>query len=153
MATDARYRMKAYLDANINNANLTKDNGTTQVTFAVIYANPPYPLLKEFMAASSPVDLLFCIGEPNSTPILDFDQTPSRYEEHVPIMTRCIDKLGITGTKLKSKAEIELRRVCEANPTGSQIDIGPRQDDDEDTGSTVLYGTKFVPSYVRDTTT
>jgi len=153
MATDARYRMKVYLDTNIVNANLTKDNGTTQVVEAVIYENPPYPILKEFRAASSPVDLLFCIGDPNSTPTLNLDQTPYGYEEHVPIKTRCIDKYGITGTKLKSKAEIELRRILETYSTGSQLSVDSREDDDEDLGSTVLYGTKFVIKYWRDPTT
>lgn len=156
MVQDARQRTKVYLDTYLTAANITKDDGSSLASFAVIFANKYYPLLEEFYASSSPVDVLFCIGEPNSTALTDTDQAPYGYEEHVPIEIVCVDKLGVTGTKMKWTAEAELRRVCEtnplANPLGSQRFLQRIGPNDQDMGSTVLYGVRFVLNYVRDLT-
>lgn len=153
MAEDARYRTRVYLThatTGLNNANLTKDDGSTQVNFIVAYGYPDYPLLKVFKTKG--VDLIFSIGEPNASPILGHNQTPYGYEEHVPIETYCIDKPGITGTKLKWKAEKELRRITETYPTGSQRVLSDRRDNDKRLGSTILYSTQFILNYRRGTT-
>jgi len=150
---DARRRIKAYIDTNARSAQITKDDDSTAATFATIYANPPYPLEKEFRAASTPVFGLYVVGEANSTALLDFDQTPSHYEEHVPVHVCTVDSTACTGTHLKWKMEAELRYVCEQNPTGSQISLERRGDHDRNIGSLWLYDTEFVLSYVRDLTT
>ena len=50
------------------------------------------------------------------------------YEEDVPIEIYCIDKSGITGTKLMWKAERELRHVAETYPEGSRRNLIRRRD-------------------------
>jgi len=96
--------------------------------------------------------VLFCIGEPESIALMDCFQIPYGYEEFVPIEIKCVDKLGVTGTKMKWTAEAELRRVCETYPTGSQRFLKRIGPNDQDLGSTILYGTQFELSYRRDTT-
>lgn len=153
MPEDARYRTKVLLEdatKGLNNANLTKDDDGTEVSFIVCFGNPPYPITRVFLDCD--VDLVFTIAEPTSEPILDTDQTPSHYKERVPIFTFCIDKPGITGTKLKWKAEADLRRINETYPTGSQRAHEERRDNDQRLGPIILYSTKYVLSYVRDTT-
>lgn len=153
MVADARKQTKTFLDTYLTNANLLKDDDVTQVVFVVIYAFPDYPLLREFRAISGvAVDLIYAIGDPNSTPLLGHDQIPHGYMEHVPIYTFCIDKTGITGTKLKWKAEAELRRICETQSTGSQRAVERRGDNDKRLGSTILYSSEFVLKYRRLTT-
>lgn len=156
MVEDARDRTRDYLLGETNPStaldpdNLTKDDGTTLAKYIVVYGNPDYPITRVFK--DKRVDLIFSIGEPTSKPLFDFDQTPYGYEEHVPITTFCIDKTGITGTKLKWKAEAELRRITENYPTGSQRGLERRGDRDERLGSTILYSTEFTLNYRRDTT-
>jgi len=150
MVEDARYRTKVYLDTYLLNANLTKDDGTTQVSFIVAYADPDYPLIRVFNDKA--VDLVFCVGDPNSEAILDSDHYPIGYNEAVPITTFCIDKTGITGTKLKWKAEAELRRVCETYPLGSVRSLEKIGDNDQNLGSTILHSREFTLKYRRDVT-
>lgn len=152
MAEDARYKTKDYLDTNLTAANILKDDAASLAAFAVIFKNPPYPILKEFYADSTPANVLFCIGEPESRVLMDCFQVPYGYEEFVPVEIICVDKIGVTGTKLKWTAEKELRRACEANPTGSQWFVRRIGANDQDLGSTILYGTRFEISYRRDTT-
>lgn len=156
MVEDARARTRDYLLGETNPstallpANLTKDDGTTLAKYIVAYGNPDYPITRVFK--DKRVDLVFSIGEPESTPLMGHDQYAYGYEEHVPIRTYCIDKTGITGTKLKWKAEAELRRITENYPTGSLHGLERRGDRDERLGSTILYSTEFILSYKRDTT-
>lgn len=150
MAEDARYRTKYYLESYIVNANLTKDDDATQISFIVAFGNPDYPITKVFLTKG--VDLVYSIGEPTSEPLLGADQTAYGYTEHVPIRTFCIDKTGITGTKLKWKAERELRRITETYPLGSQRSLERRGDNDKRLGSTILYSTEFILNYRRDIT-
>lgn len=153
MVEDARYRTKVYLThatKGINPSNLTKDDASTLAKYIVAYGNPDYPITRVFK--DKRIDVIFSLGEPDSEPMLNFDQTPYGYEEHVPITTFCIDKTGITGTKLKWKAEAELRRITETYPTGSQRALERRGDNDQRLGSTILYSTQFILNYRRDTT-
>jgi len=152
MAEDARYRTKVFCDTYLTAANILKDDAASQAAFAVIFKEPPYPILKEFYADSTPVNALLCIGEPRSTALLDTDQAPYGYEEHVPIEIKCVDKIGVTGTKLKWTVEAELRRICENNPTGSYRYLEVIDAGDEDIDGTRLYGISTVMSYVRDMT-
>jgi hypothetical protein len=150
MVSDARSRTKVYLDKYLNGSNLTKDDGSS-ASFVVMYANPDYPMVLEFKSPSN-VDLIFAIGEPNSTPMIDSDKSPYGYEEHIPIRICCIDKTGITGTKLKWKAEAELRRVTEVYFLGSLRTMETSRPEDQRLGSTILYSRDFVLNYRRDTT-
>lgn len=123
---------------------------SSQVTFIVAYADPDYPLVRVFN--DKDVDLVFCVGDPNSKVLLDSDHYPIGYDEAVPITTFCIDKTGITGTKLKWKAEAELRRVCETDPEGSLRNLERIGDHDKDLGSTILHSREFTMNYKRDMT-
>ena len=152
MVEDARYRTKVFCDTYLTAANILKDDAASQAAFAVIFKDPPYPILKEFYADSTPANALLCIGESRSTALLDTDQAPYGYEEHVPIRILCVDKIGVTGTKLKWTVEAELRRICENNPTGSYRYLEVIDAGDEDIDGTRLYGINTVMSYVRDTT-
>jgi len=154
MVSDAKSATKTWLTTRIAAANLKKDNDATNAAFAVIYAGVPYPIESEFRASASPVDLLFCVGEPESHPLMTAETVPVPYgyEEHVPIDTYCIDKTGITGAKLKWKAEAELRRVAETYPLGSHRAMERRGDNDVSLGSTMLYSGRFTLVYTRDTT-
>lgn len=156
MVDDARYRTRDYLEGwtnastALNSANLTKDDDSTQVSWITCFGDPPYPMTRVFMDCD--IDLVFNVGEPNSTPLMDCDQAAYGYEEHVPITVFCVDKPGITGTKLKWKAEAELRRICENYPTGSLRGLERRRDNDQRVGSMILYSTEYVLNYRRDTT-
>lgn len=150
MVQDARQRTKVYLETYLSASNLTKDNDSTLAKYIIPFGNPDYPITRVFK--DKRVDLIFSIGEPNSRPLMNFDQTPYGSEEHVPITTFCIDKVGITGTKLKWKAEAELRRITETYPSGSQRSFERRSDRDQRLGSTILYSTEFLLNYRRDTT-
>lgn len=123
---------------------------TTQVSFIVAFTNPNYPLIRVFIEQG--VDLVYCVGEPLSEALNDIDHYPYAYLEHVPILTFCIDKTGITGTELKWKAEAELRRVTEQYPLGSQRSLERMTDKDLTMGSTIIYSREFTLNYRRDLT-
>jgi len=148
---DARYRTKLYLDTYLDNSKLTKDDNATEVVFAVMYTYPNYPLIREFFAEESPVDLLFLIGKPTSEALMQADQTPRGYHERVPIAISTIDKTGITAEKLIWKGEAELRSVCETYPTGSQRKLTATTERTQRLGSTIIVQTEYMLDYVRDT--
>lgn len=150
MVQDARQRTKVYLDAYLDNSNLTKDDDTSEVNYLVAFGYPDYPILKVFHTKR--IDLIFSIGDPESTALLGYDLEPYGYHERVPIKTFCVDKPGITGTKLRWKAEAELRRVAKEYPEGSQRSVERMRDNDQRLGSTILYSREFILDYKRDTT-
>lgn len=143
MAEDARYRTKYYLDDKLDNANLTEDDDATEVSFIVAYADPNYPLVRVF--EEKWIDLIFCVGTPESVAL----PVGAGYEEHVPITVWCIDKTGITGTKLRWKAEAELRRVAETYPSGSLRTLNRLSDNKQNLGSTILYSVNYIMRYTR----
>jgi hypothetical protein len=151
-AEDARLRTTKYLTTYIHNPFLTKDDNTTPIAFAIMYAYPNYPLIREFDAATDPVDLLFLIGKPTSEAMMQADQTPWGYHERVPIIIACIDKTGITAELLIWKAERELRRICEVHPAGSQRKLIATTERTVRLGSTVIVQAEYILDYTRDTT-
>lgn len=152
MVSDARTQTKTYLDTYLRNAQLTKDDGSTQVTFITQFKDPDYPLSRVFKNPKN-VDLIFSIGIPNSTPMMDpLTKAPYGYEEHVPIITSCIDKSGITGTKLLWKAVAEMRYIAETYPEGSQRTIKSQNPAPVNLGSTIIHQQKHIMNYRRDTT-
>ena len=150
MVDDPHYRTKVYLEYYILNANLTKDDDMTQVTFIVCYGMPDYPIERIFKDKN--VDLVFSISKPDSTPIIDSTHYVIGYSEQVPITTFTVDKTGITGTKLNWKAETELRRISENNPLGSLRQFKKLSDSEQNLGSTTLYSSLYLLSYERDKT-
>jgi hypothetical protein len=127
----------------LNAANLTKDDDTTQASYAIIYANPNYALKREFIDLG--IDILYCVGTPNSEAL----PIGIGYLEHVPITIWCVDKTGIIGTKLRWKAERELRRIAETYPSGSLRSLDRLSDNEQHLGGTKLYSVEYVMRYKR----
>jgi len=141
---DARHRTKVYLEEHVNNANLTEDDDSTTVKFIVAYAFPDYPWLRVFQDKN--VSLVFGVGTPETEPL----PVGVGYIEKVPVTVWCINKAGISGTKLRWKAEAELRRICETYPAGGSLFTWQRLGDNEkNLGSTVLYSVEYVMRYKR----
>jgi hypothetical protein len=113
----------------------------------IAFGWPNYPLVKVF--EDKMVDLIFSIGDPISTPILNADKTVGAYSEVVPVTVACMDKIGLTATLLKWKAEAELRSVCESNPLGSVRTMTDRKPLTERIGSSVIYKLSYNIRYRR----
>lgn len=150
MPEDARYRTKVYLETYLLNANLTKDDGTTQVTFIVAFSDPDYPLIRVFNDKA--VDLVFCIDDSSTDPEMDSDHYVIGYNEHVSIIPSCINKIGISGVTLLHKTRTELRRVSETYPFGSLREPTSEKPETERLGSTTLYKLRFSLDYLRNLT-
>ncbi|UCE16288.1 MAG: hypothetical protein JSV12_01340 [Candidatus Bathyarchaeota archaeon] len=152
MVDDARSQVRTFLTTHLTAPNIVRDDGSTEALHSVIYLNPDYDIIKEeFRVFSNPLDGLYAIGEPQREPMYDIDQTIYGYNEHVPIFIYTIDKVGVTGTKLKRRMEVELWRVCEAHRIGNQLipRLERRGDTHEQRGSTIVYSTEFVLNYAR----
>lgn len=145
---DARKVMVDFLlngTTGLVDTNLTKDNDTTKASFDVMYAYPNYPLKLEFFAATSPVDLLFLVD----TPVVRTATVKKRYVESIPVTIACIDKTGITGTKLRWKAEKELRRVIKLFPLGSFQSMDRSEPNDQRFGSTIIHSITLTANIRR----
>lgn len=147
-AIDARYMTKVYLERYLKPTNLLQDHGAPAV-YAVIYAYPPYPIDREFNAASDPVDLLFLVGEVESNPVRGLKLETFGYDESVPVTVCCVDKTGLTGTMLKWTAEAELRRVLETYPYGSIRAIKASKGEPQRMGTFTVYSSTVTLRYVR----
>jgi len=156
MVDDARYRTKDYLETFFSalsyrlTTNLTLDDNSTLAKYIVAFGNPDYPMVKVFKDKG--VDVVFSILPPTSTARLGHDQYAIGYDEEVPIEIWCIDKRFVTGTKLKWKAEAELRKIVEENPLGSWRNLGSARPNDKNFGSTILHGVRVPLFYRRDLT-
>jgi hypothetical protein len=151
MVNDARTQTKTYLDTYLTAANLTEDDDSTLVSYIVAFGRPNYPLTHIFN--DKKIDLIFSIGEAVTTALTGFDHYIYGYSEEVPIYIYCVDKLYvITATKLKWKAEAELRRIVETYPLGSIRSLVRKRSIDEKLGSYIMYGTEFLLQYTRDVT-
>jgi len=155
MPTDPRSSIKTYLETYINPANLTRDDGSN-AQWVVIYGRPLEELKKTFLDENQ--DLVFTVEEPETKVLLDEDQIPYGYEHRVPIRAWCIDKydvdgnLVITGTKLKWKAESELRSLLATYPTGSQYGMETSKNLDQQLDGDRVYGFEFIINYRRSIT-
>lgn len=150
--TDARSNTKIWLDTYLRPAQLTKDDGVTWMDWAVLFDDVNYPMSLEFRAPSAPIDVMFLVCKPATTPLRTHDGTIYGYKENVPIEIYAIDKTGVTATKAVWTAEAELRYVAKNYPEGSQRDLSEGTDISKNLGSTLLPGRRFILSYERDTT-
>jgi hypothetical protein len=148
---DPRHRTKDYLDplsghipaGHLDGANLLKNDGVTQASFKVCWADPPYPIKTVFVTKG--VDVQFTVGIPDSAGL----PLGVGYMENVPISIFTIDKTGITGTNLRWQAEAELRRVTETYPLGSLRSLERMSDNEQSLGSTTLYSVIYNMRYKR----
>lgn len=150
MPADARYNTKVWIETYYTPANAIDDNGHA-LGIQVMYDSPEYSLEREFKAPSV-VDVIITIGQPNSAALIDTDQTPYGYEEHVPIGIYSMNKSGVTATKAIWQVEAELRRIAEEHPEGSLRSFENRRPADKILGSTTQYGSDCVLIYTRGTT-
>ena len=132
---DARYNTKDYWEEYINTTTLQNYN------WIVCYSSPPYPIIRVFR--DKYYDINFTVGQPNSTPLIQGDQTIYGYEEHVPTGIWTLD------TKLNHLAETELRRIAKDYSEGSHRTIDRRTSRVVDLGSTQLFHTEFILNYRR----
>ena len=146
---DARQRTRTYLATDILDANLTHDDDLTQAAWISAFGLPDYPLSRVFKDKA--VDVIFSVGTASAKSMRDFRQYPYAYEEIVPIEIFAVDKTGITGTKLRWKAEAELRRISEAYPLASVRWISRVSDNEKKLGSQTLFSVKYELGYIRPT--
>jgi len=144
MSEDARQRTKLWFEDYVNPDAFTFDDGVTTAHYIVTFGFPDYPIVKVFRDPKN-IDLVFSIGTPDSIAL----PVGVGYLENVPITVTCIDKTGITGTKLRWKAEAELRRVVETYPTGSLRTLERLSDNEERIGATVFYSVNYTLKYKR----
>jgi len=143
LSEDARYRTRVLLNTYLTASNLTQDDDSTLAKYITVFGKPDYPLTRVFKDKG--VDLIFCVDTPESEAL----PVGVGYLENVPITIWCIDKTGITGTKLRWKAERELRRICETYPLGSLRTLTRLSDNEENLGSTTLYSVSYIMRYKR----
>lgn len=148
-SADPRKQIKTFIDGKLRSAQITKDNDSTQATWACIFSEPPYPFHQEFRAASSPVFGLYVVEMPNSTPMMDYDLAAYAYTEHVPVHIVTVDSTACTGTALNWKMEEELRYALEQNPTGSYYLPRESAKLDHIMGGMLLYDRLFTLTYER----
>ena len=149
-AQDPRYRTKVFLDTYLTAANMLKDDAVTQLSTMTAYDDPHYPYERVFYVPKN-VDGVYCVGTPDSEAILDWDGTIIGYREYVPITIYTVTKQGITGNLARWTAEKELRRIVEANPTGSYRSLRRMRDMTRAMGAWMLIGVEYVLTYERDT--
>jgi len=89
MVEDARTNTKTWLETYINHNNIQKEDGQASVIFCFGY--PDYPLTRVFDTKG--VDVVFSIGDAESTAKIGHDQYAWGYSESVPIEIVCVDKL------------------------------------------------------------
>ena len=140
---DPRERTKTFLDTYVRDAQITKDDGSTEASWACIFINPPYPLELEFRGASE-VQGLYVVGQPTTESRLGV-----RYTEHVPVSIYTVDSTACAGDPLSWKMEAEWRYVIENYPMGSLRDLETRRGEIIDLGSTQLYHIPTVLNYTR----
>jgi hypothetical protein len=147
MVDDGRYRQKVFLDTYVDDANLTLDGGS-EATWISHYADPEYSIEQVFGSSGLNVDLAIAIGDPRTTPHLNYLHVPYKYEEVTPLTLAAKNKSGLTAVKLLWKAEQELREIAEANG-GYLRHIRSTRPSRLDLGSYLLHQVEVELAYVR----
>lgn len=157
MVTDPRSGMKTYLETYWTAANVTLDDAVTYAQWVVMYGRQVNDVHRILMDMA--VDVLLTVEEPEpATALLNSDLTPYGYKQLLPVRAWCIDKFmpnmsqTVTGTILKGKVEIELRRILETYPTGSQYRLEQTRSVDQELGMDRVYGLECLVNYRRSVT-
>lgn len=126
--TDSRTTVKSLLDINLSSSALTKDDGTTEVSWLVCWSKPDYHLERLLLPCEKNKDLIFTV----SSPIINSQAANNvvvNYSQTVTIGIYVVNKSGITANNLLWKAEAELRRVIETYGLGSiRINMSQQKD-------------------------
>ncbi len=147
---DASYLTRVIIETYVRDAQITKDDGSSNANWASFFENPPYPLALEFSKVGG-IDCAYVLGEATSIPEVSGDQIVRRYQEKIPIHVCTMDREGVTGRAMKHKMVSELRYVLETYPIGSQRVLEEGRSNDRALGSMWLYDQTFTLSYKRGT--
>jgi len=136
---DPRYKIRTLLSASITDANLTRDDDATELTWISFYAPYTIPLPKIFLEKN--VDLIFTVADAEH---VETTLGVSHVAEHV-VTIYAIDKYSggtkiITASLVLWKATKELRSVFKENPWGSLRSFVEDHIETEDVGTTIIWG-------------
>ena len=148
MVYDARDRTKVFMDTYLTAGNIKEDDTITNAAFIVQYSDPPYPMKLVFYGSKN-IDVVYSVDTPVSTPHLDWKKEIYAYTETVPVHINTVDKTGITGTELRWRAEVELRRIVETYPLGSVRTLDRVTKSDKWMGGWLLHGVTYNLAYKR----
>lgn len=115
---DPRYRTRTLLNTYFDYStypamgNVYLDDAETAATYAFMYTKPNIPL-KLLYYGNKNYDFIGLIGEPDNTPIRDWQHKTIGYQENVPITLCAIDKDGLTAQLALWQAEVKLRKIVE----------------------------------------
>jgi hypothetical protein len=149
--TDVRYRTKYWMGTlPVTPITLYKDDGATQASYILSFANADYPIIKVFVNKGR--DLIFSIDTGESEGLIQADRSAYGYDESVPIELFAINKVGITATNLIEQGYQELRRIAETYPTGSVRRTGRMTETTKSLGATSFYmfSQKYMLEYTRE---
>jgi len=147
---DPRAKTKEYIDEKVRDAQITKNDGSTEASWACAFKPLPYTMELEFRGASN-MNGLYMVGQPVTTSLLDQNLKPYGYKELVPVDIYTIDSTDCAGDPLAWRMEAEWRYVTETYVTGSQKNLETRRGEIINLGSLQLYHIPTDLSFVRDT--
>ncbi len=153
--TDPRSKIKGWMEnatTGVSASAITKNDGSTQASYAVIFEKPDYPLELEFRAPSAPVQGLYVLGEPVETPVFK-GGIISSFKGAVPIHVNTVHSNACGGEQLKWKMEAELRRIMKDYPSGSLATPTSRRSTPIMLGSTPLFDSVWTLNYQRSPST
>lgn len=123
MVEDSRKTLKGILDANIDEANMETDTTGVYADWHVAWIqNDECDFEQVFFDKG--IDVLFGVGMPLTRPLKDFDKTVYGAAEKLTVKIYVINKPHINALKIIGKADIELRRVIDAQSYPWSIDSG-----------------------------
>ncbi len=141
---DARYQTRDWLKTYLDQTKLKEDNNTDDALYIYPMGLPDYHIERVFLGTKG-VDLVFSVGTPESVAL----PLGVGYLENVPISIFTVNKAGITGTRLRYAAEVELKRIAKEYPLGSLRTPDRISDNEENLGSTILYSVNYILRYKR----
>jgi len=140
---DPRERIKVYIDSKVRNAQITKNDGATEASWACIFHDPDYPMALEYRGTSN-MNGLYVVGQPTSELKLGV-----RYMEHVPVDIYTVNSTDCAGDPLSWAMEAEWRYITENYFTGSKFSLETRRGEIINLGSLQLYHIPTVLNYTR----
>jgi hypothetical protein len=147
---DPRYRTRVWMNTYLLPTNLKLRDGTSDASYAICWADPPYSL--EHVFEDKDMDLVYSIGRGETKPLPDHDHIIYGYRERIPITITTIDKNDSNGENLAWMAEQELRRISENYCLGSLREFTSSQLKTQRIGSFTAYIVECTLDYARSRT-
>lgn len=113
--------------ANINNDVLLKKDAATHAKYLVMYEQPPWVLIKDFIIRQG-YDLIITVGRSMVIPKRVVRNEPLIFDGRFPIGIWTVDKTDIDGDVLKFQADDEIRRVIRVS---NKYQLHPHETDDD----------------------